>query len=555
MVWTPPAEAYEFYLNGGPSCSTCHPTFQSFGELHVRHLGFIGECLACHITTPGATPVPTHEDPPVDGYVGCVGCHGREPTPSTGVDWAAGLREHHTISGIGECAGCHPNDPEPIPEDVPPLYYGDSTITTQTDTCADNLDNDGDDLYDGDDPDCQPGCTSNADCDDGVFCNGTETCNTSTNECQAGTPPDCNDGVGCTDDSCDTTADACVNDPNDANCPDDGTFCNGTEFCDPAADCSSTGDPCPPGEICDEDQDTCDVVGCTTDADCDDGFFCNGTETCNTSTNECQAGTPPECDDGVGCTVDSCNEGTDSCDNEPDNSSCDNGIFCDGVEFCDPVVDCQPGTPPDCDDGVGCTDDSCNTTTDACDNDPNDANCPDDDIFCNGTEYCDPAADCSSTGDPCLPEESCNEDLGICEVVGGPIEVEIEVPGSINATNNGKTPIHIEFPDSNGDTQVEIVELYCGGDVSDAMAMPWRINVEDDEENEFVALFNTRDLMLVCEDTMMICAGSLADGTLFMGMDDLRVVRDADGRCGRSWNGRALKLAYEAPAIGSPHRA
>jgi hypothetical protein len=48
-----------------------------------------------------------------------------------------------------------------------------------------------------------------------------------------------------------------VNTPNDANCPDDGLFCNGTEFCDPAADCSSTGDPCAAGEVCDESTDTC----------------------------------------------------------------------------------------------------------------------------------------------------------------------------------------------------------------------------------------------------------------------------------------------------------
>ena len=554
LVCAPPAVAYETYLDGGTNCSECHPTFQSFGSLHGLHLGFTSECNLCHITTPGATPVPTHEDPPANGFVGCVGCHGRDPGTGSGVDWAAGLRLHHTNDGAppdetGQtCLDCHDTDPLPQPEDVVPLYYG-TADTTQTDPCADNLDNDGDLLYDGDDPDCQPGCTSNADCSDGIFCNGTETCNTTTGDCEAGTPPDCDDGVGCTDDSCDPTADACVNDPNDANCPDDGMFCNGTEFCDEADDCSSTGDPCPPGEICNDTDDICEPIGCTVDADCDDGLFCNGAESCNTSTNECEAGTPPDCSDGVGCTVDSCNEGTDSCDNVPDDTSCDNGLFCDGAEFCDPVLDCQAGTPPDCDDGVGCTDDFCDATSDACANVPNDANCPDDGVFCNGTEYCDPAVDCSSTGDPCPPGEICNEVQDICELEDGPVEVEIEVPGAINARNRGKTPIHIEFPDSdypesNGGTEVEIAELYCGGDVSDAMATPWRINAEDDEEYEFVALYKTSDLMLVCEDTMMICAGTLVDGTLFIGMDDLRVIRDADGRCGGGggWNGGKKNL-------------
>jgi hypothetical protein len=74
----------------------------------------------------------------------------------------------------------------------------------------------------------------------------------------------------------------------------------------------------------------------------------------------CQPGTPPVCDDGVECTDDVCNEDTDQCDHLPMDDYCDNGLFCDGEEVCDPALDCQPGTPPDCDDGVGCTDDVCN---------------------------------------------------------------------------------------------------------------------------------------------------------------------------------------------------
>ena len=34
--------------------------------------------------------------------------------------------------------------------------------------------------------------------------------------CIAGTPPSCSDGLSCTDDACDATADACVN---TATCP------------------------------------------------------------------------------------------------------------------------------------------------------------------------------------------------------------------------------------------------------------------------------------------------------------------------------------------------
>ena len=118
---------------------------------------------------------------------------------------------------------------------------------------------------------------------------------------------------------------------------------------------------------------------------------------------------------------------------------------------------------------------------------------------------------------------------------GQVIEAEIEVPGSINGANQGRTPVEIEFDGDNMEDNgmpVEIAELVCGGDVSNAMAMPERINAEDDEENEFVALFSTQDLMLSCEDTAIVCTGNLTDGSTFMAMDETRVSRDVDGnRC------------------------
>ena len=80
---------------------------------------------------------------------------------------------------------------------------------------------------------------------------------------------DCDDVVGCTDDTC--VRFLCINTPNDANCADDGLFCNGVEFCDPPngdplTGCASTGPPCPD---CTEELGSCDcepplveAVGC-----------------------------------------------------------------------------------------------------------------------------------------------------------------------------------------------------------------------------------------------------------------------------------------------------
>ncbi len=100
----------------------------------------------------------------------------------------------------------------------------------------------------------------------------------------------------------------------------------------------------------------CDA-GCSTNAECDDGLYCNGAETCNAGS--CQAGTAPNCSDGVSCTTDSCNETTDSCDHVANNSACDDGLFCNGAETCNVTLGCQAGTDP-------CGGQSCNESTDTC---------------------------------------------------------------------------------------------------------------------------------------------------------------------------------------------
>ncbi len=203
------------------------------------------------------------------------------------------------------------------------------------------------------------GCTSAAQCDDGLYCNGAEDC--IGGACVAGTTINCNDGIDCTDDSCNEATDSCDNIPEDTEC-DNQQYCDGAETCDPA-------------------------VGCV-------------------------AGTPVDCDDGVDCTTDTCNEATDSCDNVANNAYCDNGLYCDGVETCSATLGCQAGTVVDCDDGVDCTDDSCNETTNSCDNVANNANC-DNGLFCDGVETCDPTLDCQTGSDPC-PGSMCSEDDDMC---------------------------------------------------------------------------------------------------------------------------------------------
>jgi hypothetical protein len=412
LAWASSAFAFESYhdpnQNDAGYCVPCHPDFAGgrSDATHALHTGggapITTNCDLCHTGSGRDNPLTLWSTYNDDQGFGCTGCHGRDYGETIEADYrgfpiadlpkssAYGLRRVHAAQGVAICINCH-GDMEPLPENVQPPYYADGASGSNvTDPCLDGLDNDGDELYDADDPDCQaPECTVDADCDDGFFCNGTEVC--VSGSCQGGTPVDCGDGVSCTVDSCNEATDSCDNTPDDGLCDngqfcdgnetcdpmdncqagnppqtDDGVdctidscneatdqivhtaddafcnnglFCDGTETCDPTNDCQAGVDPCP-GESCDETADIC--VACLVDADCDDSLFCNGAEVC--VSGSCQGGTPVDCDDGVDCTADSCSEGTDSCDNTPDNTACDNGQFCDGAETCDPVNDCQgPG--------------------------------------------------------------------------------------------------------------------------------------------------------------------------------------------------------------------
>ncbi len=104
-----------------------------------------------------------------------------------------------------------------------------------------------------------PECTTPAECDDGLFCNGAEAC--VANTCQPGTPPILDDGVGCTIDGCDETNDIVTHAPDNGLCPDNSVFCDGLESCDLVLDCISSGTPCTAGTWCDEANIACPAFG------------------------------------------------------------------------------------------------------------------------------------------------------------------------------------------------------------------------------------------------------------------------------------------------------
>jgi hypothetical protein len=319
---------------------------------------------------------------------------------------------------------------------------------------------------------CSAFCLSNADCDDGDVCNGTETCQANrctpgtplvcddnnacngvetcdaTLGCQAGVTPNCDDANVCTTDSCDTTL-GCVH-VNNTNACDDGSLC-------------TTGDVCA-GGVC---------TGTATN--CSNGLVCDGAEFCDPADGTCKTGTALNCDDGNPCTTDSCSEAGGGCQHTPvaDGTACSDGNLCTtgdscqagacqgapvvctdpdanvctGVPSCDPADGvCKMGAAPICDDGNACTADTCEPTA-GCEHTPlSGTTCSDGNACtsldtcvlgtcvgtpvvctdlnaCNGVETCNPATGCVAgtpvncdDNNPCTAD-SCDAVTGACSHV------------------------------------------------------------------------------------------------------------------------------------------
>ncbi len=98
-----------------------------------------------------------------------------------------------------------------------------------------------------------------------------------------------------------------------------------------------------------------------------------------------------QCDDGLACTRDYCDEERGRCRFMPDDAECQDQEFCNGAEVCQPGVGCRPGPPVSCDDKTPCTIDRCIESTDECEHSLRDADLDGDpDVHCvSGVGDCD----------------------------------------------------------------------------------------------------------------------------------------------------------------------
>ncbi len=178
-----------------------------------------------------------------------------------------------------------------------------------------------------------------ADCDDGDPCTD-DACDPESGCVHALNTAPCSDGNAC------TVGDACSEGASKPRVgilvSDDGLFCNGVESCNPQSGCVAgtppvlTDDvPCT-SDLCDEELNV--VVHIPVDALCDDGEFCNGVESCHAASG-CQPGTPVAVDDAIDCTLDSCDEEADEVVHVADDGLCDDGTDCT-ADSCDPELGC-----------------------------------------------------------------------------------------------------------------------------------------------------------------------------------------------------------------------
>lgn len=106
-----------------------------------------------------------------------------------------------------------------------------------------------------------------ANCDDGLFCTGIDSCLAGNCNTHAGTP-----------------------------CPDDALFCTGTEYCNEQDEaCGQTGDPCVPPEVCSEVLDDCLLA----DDDDDDNDNDDNDDNDNNNDDDNDNDTTPDDDDAT----------------------------------------------------------------------------------------------------------------------------------------------------------------------------------------------------------------------------------------------------------------
>ena len=187
--------------------------------------------------------------------------------------------------------------------------------------------------------------------------------------------------------SCDV-AESCTG--GSASCPADGFVASGTS-------CRVSAGICDVAESCTGSSTSCPVnaflpVGTA----CNDGLWCVDGTTCTGSSETCTGGAPHDCSDGLACTTDTCNESTDACEHTIVAGGCRIGSACIADGAINPADPCEA-----CDSAVSTTGWTPRATGASCD----------DDLYCTTGTTCDASGACGAgTPRDCSDGRTCTTD-------------------------------------------------------------------------------------------------------------------------------------------------
>ena len=251
------------------------------------------------------------------------------------------------------------------------------------------------------------------------------------------TTAQCDDGIACTFDICGPKR-FCINAPLANRCVDNN-ICT-TDVCDTLVGCVNAPLTCSDGNAC--TNDSCDpVLGCQNEVDdCDDGVDCTIDE-CDPVAGCANVPDHTVCDDQNDCTIDSCSPTGGcinanapwgaACGNQTVEGPCDRPDVCDGFGACGPYYqdssfECRPSAGF-CDVAELCS--------------GNSADCPEDQFQPEGLEcrasegICDVAEFCTGFNAECPGDDiatnttPCRESISECDVTEFCTGFSIDCPG------------------------------------------------------------------------------------------------------------------------------
>ena len=276
----------------------------------------------------------------------------------------------------------------------------------------------------------QCACTTSADCNDGNPCNGVETCNLLTLQCQKGTDVSCA-GLddACNVGSCDIATGACVPTlkANGTAC-DDGNLCTQASSCQ-AGVCQGTNpltcaasDQCHDAGACNSATGKCTNPLKKNGVACNDGNACTLSDTCQSGA--CTGSSPVVCSASDQChSAGTCDTSSGACSNpaKTNGSACSDGDKCTQTDTCQGGV-CSGASPVTCSasdqchvagtcdatsgtcsnptkkDGSGCSDGNACTQSDTCQAGTCTGASP---VTCTASDQCHTAGSCDSTSGTC----------------------------------------------------------------------------------------------------------------------------------------------------------